>query len=330
MNPKVVVAIPTLNAGVPLAACLDALALQTFRDFEIIVIDNGGQAPELAAAIRIRPGENIGFGAAINLAARTSKAAYIACLNDDAAPEPQWLGELVQAMDSDPQVGMCASCVLLDSKRLDSAGLLLCPDGSTKQRGHGQPPFHYQQAEDALMPSGSAALYRRELFDGSGQNRLGGFDESFFLYCEDSDLGLRAQWLGWRCRYMPTARVAHHYSLSAGRVSPLKAYLVERNRLAVAIKCLPLGMLLRAPFAAVARYWWHWRLPHGAASEFRRESNPLALVWIVAKAHLSALLELPHLLSQRRKLFAQARLSTAEFKALARRFRISPREVASQ
>jgi GT2 family glycosyltransferase len=330
LNPKVVVAIPTLNAGAPLAACLDALALQTFRDFETIIIDNGANAPNDARAIRIRPGENIGFGAAINLAARTSSAPYIACLNDDATPEPQWLGELVRAMDTAPGIGMCASCVLLDNSRLDSAGLLLCPDGSTKQRGHGQPPLNYQQSEEALMPSGSAALYRRELFDGVAPNGLSGFDESFFLYCEDSDLGLRAQWLGWQCRYVPTARVAHHYSLSAGRVSPLKAYLVERNRLAVAIKCLPLGMLLRAPFAAAARYWWHGRLPHGAASEFRREAHPLALVWIVLKAHLSAVIELPHLLSERRKLFAQARLSTLEFNALARRFHISPREVASQ
>lgn len=175
------------------------------------------------------------------------------------------------------------------------------------------------------MPSGSAALYRRTMFEEAG-----GFDESFFLYCEDSDLGLRAQWLGWTCRYVPGARVAHHYSLSAGRASALKAYLVERNRIALAIKCLPLSMLLAAPAAAVARYWWHWRLPHGAASEFRRESNAFALVWIVIKAHLATLMELPRRLRERRRIQEQARISQTEFTALARRFSITPREVASQ
>jgi GT2 family glycosyltransferase len=326
LNPKVVVAIPTLNAGAPLQACLAALARQSFRDFETIVIDNGGVAPDNAAAIRIRPGENIGFGAAINLAARTSKAPYIASLNDDAEPEPQWLGELVRVMDADARVGMCASCVLLDDQRLDSAGLLLCPDGSTKQRGHGDAPARYATEEEALMPSGSAALYRRELFDTAA---LGGFDESFFLYCEDSDLGLRAQWLGWKCRYVPTARVLHRYSLSAGRASKLKAYLVERNRLALAVKCLPFSMLIAAPFAALERYWWHWRLP-GVAQEFRRDSNAFTLIWIVCKAHLALFIELPWRLRDRWRTRRAARISSAEFTALARRFRISPREVASQ
>jgi len=313
-----------LNAGEPLAACLRALAAQTYRDFETVVVDNGGRVAEASAKV-LRPGRNLGFGAAINLAVRESKAPMVACLNDDAVPEPQWLGELVRAMEADTRVGMCASCVLLDELRLDSAGMLLCPDGSSKQRGHGESPAKYSREEEVLMPSGSAALYRRELFDLAG-----GFDESFFLYCEDSDLGLRARWLGWLCRYIPTARVAHHYSLSAGRASSLKAYLVERNRLALAVKCLPLQMLAVAPFAALARYWWHLRLPAGTAAEFRREASSLALAWFVVKAHLATLAALARLLGERRRIHAGARISTAEFTALAERFRISPREVASQ
>ena len=89
---------------------------------------------------------------------------------------------------------------------------------------------------DALLPSGSAALYRRKMLD-----EIGLFDETFFLYCEDTDLGLRARWAGWECVYVPGAVVEHRYSHSAGRASPLKAYYVERNRLYTAIKNLPSG-----------------------------------------------------------------------------------------
>ena len=81
---------------------------------------------------------------------------------------------------------------------LDSAGMLIAADGSSKQRGHGEPPANIRAASDALFPSGSAALYRRKMLD-----EIGLFDERFFLYCEDTDLGLRARWAGWECAYVP-------------------------------------------------------------------------------------------------------------------------------
>jgi GT2 family glycosyltransferase len=325
LNPLVVVVIPTLNAGAPLDAALRALAQQTYGNFEIAVVDNGGQArmSESAKLRVLRPGRNLGYGAAINLAARHSKAPLIAGLNDDAAPEPQWLAALVAALETTPRAGMCASCVLLDSERLDSAGLLLAPDGSTKQRGHGEPAAKFAQTADALMPSGSAGMYRRELFD-----ELGGFEESFFLYCEDSDLGLRAQWAGWTCAYAPAARVHHSYSVSAGRASALKAYLVERNRIAMAIRCLPPGMLAAAPFHAVQRYVWHLVLPAGSAESFRRQSSGLLLAWFVVKAHLATLAALPRLFHQRRQI--RRNISSGEFRAIAQRFRITVRQVAAQ
>ena len=89
--------------------------------------------------------------------------------------------------------------------------MLMAGDGSSKQRGHGRPPEDFPVAEEALFPSGSAALYRRAMLE-----EIGGFDAAFFLYCEDTDLGLRARWAGWKCLYVPEAVVEHHYSHSAG------------------------------------------------------------------------------------------------------------------
>ena len=148
-----------------------------------------------------------------------------------------------------PRIGMFASEVrLAGTGKLDSAGMLIAcrwiQQTSVSDR--------IWQTRTTLLPSGSAALYRRAMLE-----EIGLFDESFFLYCEDTDLGLRAQWAGWGCRYVPGAIVEHRYSHSAGRASPLKAYYVERNRLYTIVKNFPARMLWAAPFASVARYFWH-------------------------------------------------------------------------
>ena len=118
---------------------------------------------------------------------------------------------------------------------------------------------------------------------------IGLFDESFFLYCEDTDLGLRARWAGWGCRYVPGAIVEHRYSHSAGRASPLKAYYVERNRLYTIVKNFPARMLWAAPFASVARYFWHVAAlasGRGKAAEYRDEGHSAAMLpWLVIRAH---------------------------------------------
>lgn len=335
-DPQAAIVIPTLHAGDELRACLDSLMRQSFDAFHVIIVDNSGRGlarsvvPSDPRVTLIESKTNLGFGAAINLGAQHTAAPFIGTLNDDAAASPEWVACLVDGLRRNPKAGMAASCVVLaGADQLDSAGMLLCADGSSKQRGHGQSAGAFPREEEALFPSGSAALYRRELFD-----QLGGFDDDFFLYCEDSDLGLRARWAGWSCVYVPDARVEHRYSSSAGRASRLKAYLVERNRLRLVVKNFPARMLWKVPFAAVSRYWAHLTsIPsgQGAAAEFANSAGgPLTLAWFVVKAHLALLPALPALLRARRAVRARARISAREFASLAGRFRISPREVAAQ
>jgi GT2 family glycosyltransferase len=251
----------------------------------------------------------------------------VAVLNDDAAPRPQWLAALISAAGADARIGMCASRVLLPSGAIDSAGMLIAADGSSKQRGHAEDAAALGEPADVLCPSASAALYRRAMLD-----EIGAFEESFFLYCEDTDLGLRARWAGWRCAYVPEAIVDHRYSHSSGRASPLKAWYVERNRIRTAIRNLPARCVLTVPFATAARYFWHvWFLlkGRGAAAEYSRGANALTLVGIVIRAHLAALVALPRLIRERRRIRATARLSSREFTRLLEQHRISVREVAS-
>jgi GT2 family glycosyltransferase len=330
--PIVTVVVATLAADDALADCLRSLESQTFERFEVIVVDNSGARRVTLKngleRVRVIANEsNAGFGRAMNQGFRASVAPYLATLNDDAVAHPQWLEKIVAAAEKQPSAGMFASEVRLNENQLDSAGMLIAADGSSKQRGHGEPPEKFAAFGEALFPSGSAALYRRKMLD-----EIGLFDEAFFLYCEDTDLGLRARRAGWDCAYVAGAVVEHRYSHSAGRASLMKAYYVERNRLYTAIKNFPLPMLAAAPFASVARYFWHLASMlegRGKAAEFRAAGYSASLLpFLVFRAHVSALFRLPRLWKKRRAIARTAKLSSREFRALLRRHSITVRQVA--
>lgn len=327
------VVIPTLAADARLRECMESLQRQTRRDFEVVIVDNSGQGlvrrGGFAAGARvIENPANRGFGAAINQGVGESQTPYVATLNDDAVADPRWLEALVCALERRPDAGMGASQVrLYGEPYLDSAGMLVGGDGSSKQRGQGRPPEDFPVGEEVLFPSGSAALYRRAMLD-----QTGGFDERFFLYCEDTDLGLRARWAGWKCLYVPEAVVEHHYSHSAGRASPLKAYYVERNRLFVAAKNFPLRMLAAAPLVSLARYFWHaWYLleGRGSAARFRAEGQAgPRMAWYVVRAHCALAANAARLWRERRAIRSRARITPTVFRHLIRSHSISARRIA--
>ena len=323
--------IPTLAADARLQECVESLRRQTRRDFEVIIVDNSGQGlvrrnGAAPGARVIENSRNAGFGAAMNQGLRASGAPYLAALNDDAVPHPGWLDALVTALDRRPDAGMCASQVrLFGEDRLDSAGMLVARDGSSKQRGHGKLPADFPEAEETLFPSGSAALYRRAMLEETG-----GFDDRFFLYCEDTDLGLRARWKAWECVYVPEAVVEHRYSHSSAKASALKAYFVERNRILVVIRNFPVRALLITPFHVVTRYFWHWNLKRkgkGIAASYEGDE---AIASILFRAWRDALKRLPAAWRKRRQIQSGARLSKKQFQKLLKLYRISSREVASQ
>ncbi len=336
MNPaaRVAVAIPTLLGGSTLDSCLEALDRQTWRDFEVVVIDNGADSmvPDRRGfSFRLQvlqPGSNIGFGRAINMAVEATSAPLIAVLNDDTVPDPAWLHELVREIDSAPRVGMCASSIrMFGSGLLDSAGMSICLDGSSKQRGGSLRSSSFPHSEDVLFPSACAALYRRRMLE-----EIGLFDSDFFLYCEDTDLGLRAVWAGWQCRYAAGAGVRHHYSWTAQPHSLLKARYVERNRLWVALKNFPLRLLLLVPFVSAARYVCQLlQVPagKGAAAEFTRSGSSIGLACaIVARAWVETLMHLPMLLRKRSEVVRCRRIGSREFVRLIMHHRITVRELA--
>jgi GT2 family glycosyltransferase len=333
---SVTVVVPTLAADAKLLDCLASLEAQSLKAFETVVVDNSACAAihRLGAARYrfrlIENARNVGFGEAVNQGYQLRPAAFLAVLNDDAVAQPRWLEALVGALEARPEAGMAASRVTLKGTGLlDSAGLGIARDGSSKQVGRMRPAGTESRAREALIPSGCAALYR-----GTMLEQVGLFDPDFFLYCEDTDLALRAHWAGWRCLYVPDAVVEHHYSASAGRASAAKAYFVERNRLRLLIRNFPLSWLAAAPFHSAWRYWLHLAAAfrgRGKAGEFRASGEPFwMLPWIVLKAHAALLSSLPALLGQRARIKATRRIGAGEFKRRLASHRISLREVAEQ
>jgi GT2 family glycosyltransferase len=175
------------------------------------------------------------------------------------------------------------------------------------EQDHGQ----YDTPCDVLFPDGAAALYRRSMLD-----EIGLFDEAFFAYGDDADLGLRGRLAGWTCRYVPTAVVYHIHSATAGEFSALKAFLIERNRLFVAVKLFPLRLLLLTPVFTSVRFAYHAYgalFCVGSSGRFAAQTSRRALAEAILRAYWSGVKHLPTLWRSRYVIKRLSRLSDRDF-----------------
>ncbi len=162
-------------------------------------------------------------------------------------------------------------------------------------------------------------------------DEIGLFDEDFFAYAEDTDLGWRARLAGWKAYYVPEAVVYHHHSKQFGTYSSRKAFLVERNRIWVALKNFPLSILILSPFYTLLRYFYQGigtLIRRGASGRFGEESSPLLLIPIVLKAFLSGLNGLPLVLRKRKAIQRKRRISGEECFRLFKKYGIKAKEIA--
>ena len=334
-SPLISVIIVNWNGKEYLPACLDSLLEQSCTEFETIVVDNGSHDGSLELLhnsypwVQVVPlSVNTGFASGNNAGFDVSTGKYIVTLNNDTTVDRSWLAELIAPVEADSLVGMVASriCAFDAPDKIDSLGVSICPDGMSRgsRRLARFSELSLAKTEDILLPSACAALYRRKMID-----EIGFFDDDFFAYCEDTDLGLRGRLAGWQAVLARDAVVHHRYSCSGGAFSPFKLYLVERNHFWVALKCFPLSMLLALPFWTIARYLVQAQLVlggRGAGAQFR--STPSSgLIKAVLRGMLHSLFDLPSLNSKRRAVMKLKRLSSKEIRQLLLRYTISFREL---
>lgn len=241
------------NGEVFLERCLAALMDQTAKPHEIILVDNASAdksveiVDEFPSVRVLVQDQNTGFARGNNLAiaAASSESEWIVLLNPDAFPEPRWLEELLAAAHRNPGFDAFGSklvVVAADPGVLDGAGDVYHVSGLVWRMGHGAPvASSVEQAREVFSPCAAAAMYRR-----SALREVGGFDEDYFCYVEDVDLGFRLRLAGYRCLYAPLS-VAHHVGsgTTGGQHSDFAVYHGHRNLVWTYVKDMP-GMLLWA------------------------------------------------------------------------------------
>ncbi len=337
IQPTVSVVIVNWNGRHLLGECLDSLLAQSVGVIEIILVDNGSRdgsaeyVQERYHDVRVVSlPENIGFAGGNNAGIRAASGKYIALLNNDTKVDPNWLTNLLKEAEASPAiVGMWASKILSYDNPgiIDNVGLLLYPDGLGRGKGRLEADGgQYDERNEAFFPSGCAGLYRREMLE-----EIGLFDDEFFAYADDVDLGLRARLAGWQCIYVPSAKVYHKYSASSSAHSPFKAFLVERNRIWVLLKYYPIEMVLISPFSTLTRLLLHLygaMTGKGASGRFSEQNSALQAVAVLLKAWSSALSALPRIIRQRRAFSKFRRIGRRELYRLFCKFRISAYEIA--
>lgn len=333
---KVTVLIVNWNGKHLLGPCLGALQQQTYPAHQIIVVDNGSSDGSLdflrtldIPQLQLLPlKHNTGFSGGNNAAWPVINGEILALLNNDTQVDPAWIAEAVPLFQ-DPEIGMvaCKSLRLEDPGTLDKAGHLIYPDGLNRGRGTGLPdgpPF--DTVAEVLWPDGGAGFYRRTMLDD-----IGFFDDAFFLYGEDAELGLRARWAGYRCLYQPASRLLHHHSATLGRGASQKIYYIERNRVRVLFKTFPWSWIWVSPFFTLLRYVMNLvslLRGRGAAASFQRQTGSWSLIWALSRALRDGILGIPASIKARKTV--KRRVSSRAFRSLLRRHCISAREITLQ
>jgi len=272
MSHKASIVVVTHNTRHYWAKLRRALDAQTESAFELIVIDNASNLDERLSAEHMPPygryvqlEKNIGFAAANNIAARQSSAPFFVCLNPDAFPRPEWLSRLLSVFDQRPDVAAAGSLQLCDDdpRLIDGAGDCYWAGGLPYRSLHGQPlPRQFHRGE-AFSACAAACAFRRSAFDA-----VGGFDESFFCYCEDVDLGFRLRLAGWKMVQANDAIVHHVGGGSSAQQSDFARYYGARNSIWTFMKNMP-GPLLFALLPVhilMTAFVLLWSLIRGTAS----------------------------------------------------------------
>lgn len=239
---QVTVIIPNYNGRQLLKKCIETLERQTVR-FRLIVVDNGStdKSTELTSDTIdidwVKLKQNTGFCGAVNAGIRLVETPYFILLNNDTEAEPDFVEQLLDAIQDSERIFSCSAQMLQYGRRdfVDNAGDYYTALGWAVARGKGKPAADYGRAAEVFSCCGGAAIYRTDAV-----RKIGLFDERHFAYLEDVDMGYRARIYGYRNCYAPGAKVYHVGSATTGaRYNEKKVFLAARNSVYLIYKNMP-------------------------------------------------------------------------------------------
>ncbi len=269
------------NSRHDIEECMSSLADQTYRNYEIIIVDNASsdKTPEFIRTeypdIKlVETGSNTGYPAGNNIGFSHAKGDYIVVLNPDTIADSNWLAELIKPLEDHTEIALTTSKILIYDQRdrINTCANTVHYTGLDFCRGLNEPSASFSKNEEVGAISGCSFAIRKEVFA-----ELGGFDPDFFLYLDDVDLSWRARLAGYRIMFAPASVVYHKFQFS---IAPWKVFYLERNRYLMLLKNCSLRMLILlspAFFVSEIVTWGHAVL-HG----FSYMNNKLkAYLWIL-------------------------------------------------
>jgi GT2 family glycosyltransferase len=299
--------------------CIQSLLQSNERPRWIFILDNSESDDGLSEALGklvtrsaaegtdircFRSEKNLGFAEGSNFLFRELEKIpdwrFVLLLNNDAIAQPDLLGSLRDALVQNPQAGMAGARMhkLDDPEKIDSLGIVLYRSL--------MPADRYDVNEPYLGPTGGCAMITREcltrLYASAGYY----FDPSYFCYCEDTDLALRANMLGYRPVFVDQILALHEGQASTHQgYNPFISYHGQRNAIFLKLKLMPLRLLIKYGVLSVL-FWllgWVRNAAHG---------HPLLSIKIIVDVFRS----LPRILSQRHRLARTSILTSADFEML--------------
>jgi GT2 family glycosyltransferase len=314
---ETVIVIANWNGKEHLEKCLSALRNQTYKNFKIILVDNGSSDesvffieknfPEVEL---IKLGENTGFAHANNLGIQKAFAdesvGFLVTLNNDTQANDDYLEKLVECAKNHPEAGSIQPKVLnfFEKNTIDSAGMLVYLDASAINRGQKEKDGgQYEKEEEIFGASASAALYAREALEKVKFPNGDYFDSDYFAYYEDVDLAWRLRLAGFSSIYCPRGVVYHVHSATGKNYSPFKSFHIHRNQYYNILKNLPFCFMLRALAFMPIRYSMLLASvlrKKGPAAKLAKNTQKEGVVRIVLKSWWQIIKNLP-MLAQKRK-----------------------------
>lgn len=352
-HPKVSIIVLNWNQWKDAIECLESLYQITYPNYDVVVVDNGskdgsvekikewaegklikfieyseeqvkgGKEDKILNSSSfnkrltiIKNRQNYGFCVGNNIGMRHGLergAYYVVLLNNDTVVDPQFLSQLVRVAESDGRIGMVGTKLLFYDSRtvINSVGTIILRDGSAVHLGgkdvdKGQ----YESLKQIFAPCAAAALYRGKMLED-----VGFFDEDFFAYLEDVDIGWRARLRGWHAALSSKAVVYHKYSLTNIKYSEFKLFFLERNRVWILVKNYPLKYVIFSPFYTFYRYLKMMvtiRDKDTEVSKYTENMSYRRLANILLKAWLEAFSKLPKFLKKRATIQSTKRVSSAQ------------------